>query len=236
MRKTSILMALLLFQGLSGILWAQDQYGGLEIGGFAAWGFRQDRTFQVGPPQSSPPIDLGFEYDDKLAGGVRFNFLSRRYWGGEVDYSYEKNTATLTRRSYTPVLLDGGVHQFFYNTVFYPRRYGSSSVMPFATGGVGLAAYQLSSETRARAADPRIYGLGDLRSIDKRFAFNYGGGVKAEISSHFGVRADFRHVFSDVPSYGLPKESSNPAQTVLPIQGKLQTYQVSVGFYFHALK
>ena len=47
---------------------------------------------------------------------------------------------------------------------------------------------------------------------------------------------DFRHNFSDVPSYGLPKESSNPAQAVLPIQGKLQNYEVSAGIYFQFLK
>jgi hypothetical protein len=69
--------------------------------------------------------------------------------------------------------------------------------------------------------------------MDKRFAFNYGFGVKAKISSRFGVRADFRHIFSDVPSYGLPKESPNPTQTVLPIQGKLQMFEASVGFYLH---
>ena len=56
------------------------------------------------------------------------------------------------------------------------------------------------------------------------------------MTSRIGVRADFRHIFSDVPSYGLPKESSNPTQTVLPIQGKLQMFEASVGIYFHFSK
>ncbi len=50
------------------------------------------------------------------------------------------------------------------------------------------------------------------------------------------MRADFRHIFSDVPSFGLPKESSNINQVVLPIQGKLQMYEASAGIYFHFSK
>ena len=236
MRKASIFTVLLLLLHVSsGVLFAQEKYG-FEAGGYAAWTRWQDRDFQVGPPQSLVPINLGFDYDDKVAGGVRVNFMSRRHWGGEVAYGYQKNTASITRQSVTPVSLDGSVHHFFYNEIFYPWNYRTSGVIPFVTGGIGLAGYNLSDEARARAADPRGFGIGALKSVDKRFAFNYGAGVKSELSSHFGVRADFRHIFSDVPSFGLPKESANPAQTVLPIQGKLQTFEFSVGFYYHALK
>ena len=235
MRKTFLLM-LILFQGLAATAVAQEKFG-FEAGVYAGPAIWQDRTFEVGAPQATPPIPLGFEYDNKLLYGGRFNLLSQGYWGGELSYSYQTNTATLTRTSFTPVELKGGVHQFFYNTVLYPFRYRTSrAVIPFVTAGVGMAAYKLSDETRERAADPGIYGLGNLKSLDKRFAFNYGGGVKVNAASHFGFRVDFRHNFSDVPSYGLPKESANPAQTVLPIQGKLQNFEGSVGIYFHFLK
>jgi hypothetical protein len=130
--------------------------------------------------------------------------------------------------------LNGSIHHFFYNQVFYPVRY-RNSFTPFITGGLGMAAYHLTDAALARAADPRIYGLGNLRSTDKRVALNYGAGVKVNITSNFGFRGDFRHIFSDVPSYGLPKESSNPTQVVLPIQGKLQNYEFSLGIYFRKL-
>jgi opacity protein-like surface antigen len=123
------------------------------------------------------------------------------------------------------------VHHAFYNEVFYPVRYGRS-VMPFLTGGIGVAGYRLSDS--GLAAGP-LNGLGNLKRADKRVALNYGGGVKVNVTSHAGLRADFRHIFSDVPSYGLPKESPNPAQAILPIQGKLQTSEVSVGIYFRNL-
>ena len=125
--------------------------------------------------------------------------------------------------------LDGGVHHFFYNMIFNLVRYEKSKVVPFVTGGVGLAAYALSDEARAKAADPAGFGIAILRPSEKRFAYNYGFGVKAKVTSRIGVRADFRHIFSDVPSYGLPKESSKPKQVVLPIQGKLQMYEASAG-------
>src|SRR2546427_11656790 len=98
--------------------------------------------------------------------------------------------------------------------------------------GLGVAGYHLSDKTMARALDPRGFGMGVLKSVDKRFIFNYGGGVKVPVSSHFGIRADIRHNFSDPPRYGLPKRSSNPAQVVLPIGGKMQSFDVSAGFFF----
>ena len=165
--------------------------------------------------------------------GARFNLLSRGHWGGEFTYDYQKNTLMVSREGFPSVELDGAIHHFFYNMVFYPLRYSDSKVIPFATGGVGLAAYSLSTSALEKAADPQVYGIGNLREMDKRFAYNYGFGLKAKISSRFGVRFDFRHVFSDVPSYGLPKESPDPNQTVLPIQGKLQMFEGSVGIYLH---
>jgi hypothetical protein len=235
MQKSSI-FTLLILLGLPGMALAQEKFG-FEIGGYAARANWQGRSVQVGPPQASPPINLGFNYDDKNAYGVRFNLLSQGHWGGELAYSYQKNTVRLTRQPLIPVALDGGVHHFFYNMVFYPMHYSATRLMPFATAGVGVAGYHLSDEARGRAADPRVYGLGKLESIDKRFAFNYGVGVKVGlIISGLGIRADLRHIFSDVPSYGLPKESSNRNQMVLPFQGKLQTYEGSAGIYFHFLK
>ena len=234
MRKIFFL-TLIVFQGLATTARAQEKFG-FEVGVYGGPVDWRGRSFQVGPPQASPPIPLSFDYKNKPVYGGRLNLLSSGHWGGELSYSYQRNTVTLSRTSFTPVELKGGIHEFFYNTVLYPFRYRSSRVMPFATAGIGMAAYQLSVETRRRAADPKIYGLCILISMDTRFAFNYGGGIKVNVLSHLGVRVDFRHNFSDVPSYGLPKESSNPAQTVLPIQGKLQNFEGSVGIYIHFLK
>jgi hypothetical protein len=237
MRKTLIVLAIILVQGVSGHLFAQGDFG-FEIGAFGGRSFWKDRDFQIGPPQvptGSSNINLNFAYKDQFVYGGRFNILSRGHWGGEFSYSYQSNTLSLTRQDFpgSPVTLDGGVHHFFYNQIFNLTTYEKSKVVPFVTGGIGLAGYALSDEARAKAADPAGYGIGDLRPYEKRFAYNYGFGVKAKLASHLGVRGDFRHIFSDVPSYGLPKESSNPSQVVLPIQGKLQMYEVSAGIYYH---
>ena len=233
--RTALVLFVIFCVGFCGGLQAQEQHG-FEIGGYAGASNWKGRNFQVNLPQTTAPINLGYRYDNKPLYGVRVNLLSQRHWGGELEYSYQKNTASLTRDSFTPVALEGGVHQFFYNTVFYPNRYESSTLVPFVMAGIGVAGYQLSSDTRAKAADPRGYGIGNLLSIDKRFAFDYGGGVKARVQRHVGVRLDFRHIFSDVPSYGLPKESTTPSQVVLPIQGKLQHFEVTGGIYFHVWK
>ncbi len=240
MRKTLIVLAIFLVQGVSGQLFAQGDFG-FEIGGFGGYSIWKDRNFQIGPPQvpvGSPPISLNFAYDDEIVYGGRFNILSRGHWGGEFSYSYQSNTLSLSRQNFTgsSVRLDGGVHHFFYNMIFNLVPYEKSKLVPFVTGGVGLAGYALSDEARANAADPTVYGIGNLRPYEKRFAYNYGFGIKAKITSRVGVRGDFRHIFSDVPSFGLPKESTNPNQVILPIQGKLQMYEASAGIYFHFSK
>src|SRR5438093_1493765 len=161
MRKTFFFM-LVIVQGLSEISFGQEKFS-FEVGGYAARAKWRPRNFQIGPPQALSPIDSMLEYDDKNAYGIRVNLLSQGHWGGELAYSYQKNTVTLTRQSFAPVALRGGVHHFFYNTVLYPVRYRTTGVMPFLTAGIGLAGYHLSDDARARAAQPAV-GLGRLAS------------------------------------------------------------------------
>jgi len=219
-------------QGLAGMAFGQERFS-FEIGPYVARDDWRARDFQIGPPQALPPINSRLRYDDHNGYGIRFNLLSQGYWGGELAYSYQKNTVTLSRQGFAPAALRGGVHHFFYNTLLYPVRYRNTGVMPFVTAGIGLAGYRLGDAARAGAA---AVGLGQLASLDKRVAFNYGAGVKANVTSALGIRVDVRHIFSDVPSYGLPKGSPNRNQMVLPIQGKLQTVEGSAGIYFHFLK
>jgi hypothetical protein len=50
MRKTLIVLAVILVQGASGHLFAQGDFG-FEIAGFGGRSLWQDRNFQIGPPQ-----------------------------------------------------------------------------------------------------------------------------------------------------------------------------------------
>jgi hypothetical protein len=227
----------LLLLGLTAESFGQTRYG-LEIGGFAGGTFWQTKTFQIGPPQASPPFDMQFKYDDKIAGGIRGNFLSVGHWGGELSYSYQKNQFTLTREasSFPPTTLKGGVHQFFYNQIYYLNRYEKSTIQPFVTGGLGVADYTLDTGSRDWAADPNQGGIGVLRSSEAKFALNYGAGIKWQVGRRFGIRGDFRHNFSQAPHYGLPESSSNPSQVVFPLNGWIQNFEVTGGIYFRTSK
>jgi opacity protein-like surface antigen len=232
MRKPLIWLFLVLVSSIPTALLGQDKFG-FELGVYGGRSFWKDRDFQIGLPQASPPISLQYQYDDRFFGGARANLLSRGHWGGEISYSYQKNTLTFARETPAQTLaLKGSIQQVFYNEVFYLLRYDKAPVLPFVTAGIGFAAFGLSDQARAYAADPAGGGIGALTSYDTKFAFNYGAGVKAKIGSRFGVRFDVRHVLSDVARFGLPKDSADPAQTVLPLGGRLQNYEASAGFYF----
>jgi opacity protein-like surface antigen len=233
MRKEFVL-AVIGFLTCAASLRGQDEITGYEVGPYVAWQDWKAKGFEIGTPQSATRVNADFRYRDHVAYGIRANFLSHGHNGGELSYSYQQNTATITRPSVTPLALKGNVQHVFYNQIFYPVRYGRA-ILPYFTGGLGIAFYQVNEEARLRAADPIVNGVSNLRSTDKEFAFNYGAGVKANIVEHFGIRADFRQIISAMPDYGLPERSTNPAQFVFPVGGKLQNYEYSFGVYFRAV-
>ena len=234
MRREFAWILVILLAG-TGSLLGQDERTGYEIGVYAAGQDWKARTFQIAPAPALTPIALGFQYKHNRIGyGIRANFLSQGHWGGELSYSYQRNALSLTRQAFTPVTLGGGIHHVFYNEVFYPVRYGGP-VMPFVTGGIGLAAYHLNSKTLSDAANPAVYGLGSLKRNEEKLALNYGAGVKSHIAPHVGIRADFRHIFTDVPTWGLPGQPPVSAQLPVPPQGKLQNFEFSIGIYFRGM-
>ena len=233
MRK-ELAWVLVFVLGCAGSLLGQDSRTGYEIGVFAAGVDWQSRTFHFGPPQTSTPIPLGFHYkNNQIEYGVRANF-SVGHWGGELSYSYQKNALTLSRPGFQSVPLAGGIHHVFYNEVFYPVRYGAP-LIPFITGGIGLAAYHLNDQTRAAAANDAALGLGTLKSNDEKLALNYGAGIKANFSKHAGVRVGVSQNFTEVPTWGLPTTSAVATQPVFPASGWLHNFEFSVGLYFRGM-
>jgi hypothetical protein len=215
--------------------WCQN-HSAFEVGGFAGQSFWKSKTFEVGPPQADPSFSMQYKYDDKLLFGARANFLSYGHWGGEFAYSFQNNRFTLTRSGNNSVSLDGNINQFFYNQIYYINRYEKSTVHPFLTGGVGISNFTIDQSSLDWAADPNQGAIGVLKGSETKFAMNYGGGVKVNLGSHFGVRGDFRHSFSQVPHYGLPESSSSPAQVVFPVKGWMQNFEVTGGFYYRTSK
>ena len=229
MKRTSVLVSVLLLSTFCMPAFAQEGHG-YEFGVFAGWAEWRERQYQIGFPQAVPAIDVDYDLNGEVVGGMRLNFLSRRYWGGEVTYSYQQNTLSLASNGGSPVQLDGAVHHALYNQVFYPRRYETGRIKPYFTGGIGAAGYTLNAQAVSEASQA---GFGAFSKLDYRLVLNYGAGIKSELGEHAGVRLDFRHHFSEVPTYGVPKSGPGP---FLPFDGKLQTLEMTVGFYYRTAR
>jgi hypothetical protein len=83
--------------------------------------------------------------------------------------------------------------------------------------GLGATFVLVGHDITTQSGNPLTVGL-PLKS-ETIFAFHAGGGVRFRVSNRFGFRVDIKDYMSRGIRYGLPKESSDPNQSVLPVSG-----------------
>lgn len=209
-----------------------------EVSIFGGGSFITDGNFQVGEPQFAPPlypepVPFTYSVESSARGGMRVNFLTANKWGTELYYSYSSRTSSLVRPGEDPLLLPINTHGIGVSFLYYPFGNGyplatSGRLTPFLTGGIGAAIFRPTSEAKENANDVVNSGIDEDIRESSEVAYSYGGGVKYRLNRIFGVRADFRGYFSNNPSFGLPRESGDPAQPIIP-KVTIHDTEVSVG-------
>jgi|SRR5579872_27076 len=177
---------------------------GQSFDGYFSAGEQLMTNAQLGSLSGFPGQDTA-QFTDGFRFGFRMGIAWRDWFAHEVGYAY--NRTHLHDISTTPVTDLGGMaaHQGFYDFLVYGTKNGHR-IRPFVAGGVQFTNFVPPGSSAS-------YGQGD-----NKFGLNYGVGVKAKISSMFGVRVDFRQYWMGKP-FGLPGAS-----------GHLYLNEISAGF------
>lgn len=207
---------------------AQNQYR-FEV--FGAVNLPKDKDFQIGLPQFSPPVSGAHKYSEGARGGIRVGVDFKKHWGEDIIYSYGSNATKIvnsTGGSEFPFTVRS--HQFAVNALWYPAGLGADKkIYPYLTAGGGGTFFVVSPETVNNAAE---MGLGKLHT-ENVFAFNAGGGIRAQLSRRFGFRVDARDYMTRTPRFGLPEHSDDPTALVFPTSGVFHQIEVSFAFVYY---
>lgn len=206
----------------------------IEINVFGGGSFFTQKEFQVSYPQSTVPFQGAFRLTKTVRAGLRVGVYTRGHWSEEFFYSYEPSTAHFIRRSApaSSVNLRLGIHNVGVTALYYFQENEARSIRPFLSVGVGGTLYRFTPEAKAFARDPLRGNLPGLNN-NSELELNYGVGLKSRMSNWLGFRADLRGFLGRVPSFGLPRESTDPNAPVFPATGPLNNGEASAGLIFY---
>jgi hypothetical protein len=192
------------------------------------------KSFTIGAPQSSTPINGVMQLDSGKTYEARINFYNSNRLGSEFLYGYQYSGVSLTRDSPTQgsFSVPLQIHTLTLNILYYPLGEASSSWRPFLTVGGGAVIYRPSTGGQASAKDP-LQGNFDTFFESNRGSGTVGGGVKHPITRTLGFRADASVVFTKVPTFGLPQSSTQSNAIVLPVSGLTQSVRASAGLIIY---
>lgn len=129
--------------------------------------------------------DNGVQQDATNSGGVlaSYRFFFSNNHGVELNYGYSRNTQTYGLES-GPLGVSSNQHEV---TAAYVYRHPLGHFTPFVEAGVGGLVF-----------DPRyVPGAG----TQARAAFVYGGGADFNLTSHVFVRAEYRGLVYNSPTF-----------------------------------
>ncbi len=132
--------------------------------------------------------DNGIEQNATNSGGVlaSYRFFFNNHHGVEVNYGYTRNTQSYGLAG-GPLGLNTNSHEVSADYVF---RLPQKRWTPFVLAGVGGLVF-----------DPKDF-VG--ASAQARAAFVYGGGADFSLSKHIFMRAEYRGLVYNSPTYDFP--------------------------------
>jgi opacity protein-like surface antigen len=116
----------------------------------------------------------------------RFSFTPHQ--AVEANYGYSKNSQNYFNGDFISV--QAGVHEL---TGAYVLKASNSRFSPFALAGTGALIFSPTSNV-----DPFLGASTQARAV-----FLYGAGADYNLSSHFGIRAQYRGLVYKAPDFGI---------------------------------
>ena len=183
-----------------------------------------------------------FTLDDEIFNtnhevGPRFGFratgsLSDRF-AVEGAYSFGHNNLRVTTMRTIPVMrmFETRTHQFSGNALYYLSN-SSESWKPFLTAGLGITRFSPTQEAVAFADVRFLDDPARLQSSGK-FGLNFGGGTEYQLTSTFGLRADFRDHLMGIPTFNLPQTPGGAGSAVYPVSGRVNNVELTAGVVFY---
>jgi len=192
------------------------------------------KTFTIGAPQASTPINGVMQLNSGKMYEARVNFYTSNRIGSEVLYGYQYSGVTFTRNSPEPSSFSVPlqIHTLTVNLLYYPLGETGSAWRPFVTVGGGAVIYRPSTGGQTSAKDP-LEGNFDTFFETSRGTGTFGAGVKRALTKSVGLRADVGGALTKVPTFGLPESSAQANATVLPVGGLIRSYRATAGLILY---
>jgi hypothetical protein len=160
-----------------------------SIGAAGGWGSYHDAT--ITNPAGSANAGFGSNF---AAGAVLGEDVSEHF-GGEIRYTYRSGESEL-RFGGQQANLDGGSHAVHFDFLGYATR-RHARLRPFLAGGAGIKRYTATGTVNPNQSLTDFAVLAHADEVKALVSF--GGGVKAILSEHWLIRADFRDYATPFP-------------------------------------
>ena len=196
--------------------------------------FFSSKSFQIVAPQSSTPIDGEMSIKAMNRSEARLNFLTTDRFGSEVFFAYGTSSVVLKRVTTTPgsISMPLQVHQFGLNVLYYPVGSVTSKWRPYVTVGGGAVIFRPTGEGQRIATDPLQGNLSTFIE-SSRGEGHAAVGIKRTLGKSFGIRAEIADVLARAPTFGLPATSDTANDSVLPVRGRINNVQASIGIILY---
>jgi opacity protein-like surface antigen len=185
---------------------AQNKF---EFGPFGGGSFFSNAFFKTSTP--TPETGVGYNFVNGGVFGVRARENLAEHFGLEQSYSFLGNN----NAQFPGALFGTRFRQFYFNgnLVGYDNE---SRVRPYFTGGVGVSMFRPTDDAKTQAT-LQSTPIGN----SNEFHYNLGGGLKFNLTDHFGLDFSVRDFIHKTPKFDWPSITERDWIHNLQLQGGL---------------
>ncbi len=176
------------------------------------------QSFANSKPTPAEAQTLSTDATNGTGGLITLRYTKSPLLGAEFNYSFTRYTINFNPPQGQTLVAPGGVqsnaNEITLGYVAHGPTLTGFGLKPFGSGGAGSTVFT-----------PTLNGGGQGFFKQARLTYYYAVGVEAPLlTSHFGLRAQFRQSF-----YLLPDYTAN----FLTIKQRTNSVEPSIGFYLH---